>query len=81
MFVMAGLVPAIHVLGAFRLYVGVTNDLVCRVFEHRSGFVDGLSEALFNASTTLNFGRGLGRFEQSSQQIRIGMTGSDMIVK
>jgi putative endonuclease len=54
---MAGLVPAIHVLHNFRmaggfiylptnrpngvLYVGVTNDLVRRIFEHRSGFVEG----------------------------------------
>jgi putative endonuclease len=58
--VMAGLVPAIHVLqtGAMAggcvyiltnrpngiLYVGVTSDLVRRIFEHRSGFVDGFTK-------------------------------------
>jgi putative endonuclease len=26
------------------LYVGVTNDLICRMFEHRSGFVDDSRE-------------------------------------
>jgi putative endonuclease len=57
---MAGLVPAIHVLQNFNmaggyvyiptnrpngiLYVRVTNDLVRRVFEHRSGFVDGFTK-------------------------------------
>jgi len=56
---MAGLVPAIHVLQYPRmaggyvyfmtnkpngiLYVGVTNDIVRRVFEYRSGFVKGFT--------------------------------------
>ncbi|WP_316179598.1 MULTISPECIES: GIY-YIG nuclease family protein [unclassified Bradyrhizobium] len=56
---MAGLVPAIHVLqygemaGGYvyfmtnrpngALYVGVTSDLVRRVFQHRSGLVDGFT--------------------------------------
>ncbi|MGY3495405.1 putative endonuclease [Bradyrhizobium sp. USDA 4502] len=58
--VMAGLVPAIHVLQYLHmeggyvyfltnrpngvLYVGVTSDLVRRIFEHRSGFVDGFTK-------------------------------------
>src|ERR1700710_3142367 len=58
--VMAGLVPAIHVFQTNRmaggyvyiltnrpdgiLYVGVTSDLVRRIFEHRSGFVEGFTK-------------------------------------
>ena len=57
---MAGLVPAIHVFhdrsmaGGYVyfltnrpngvLYVGVTNNLVRRVFEHRSGVVEGFTK-------------------------------------
>jgi hypothetical protein len=57
---MAGLVPAIHVLRNFDmaggwvyiltnrpngiLYVGVTSDLVRRIYEHRSGFVEGFTK-------------------------------------
>jgi putative endonuclease len=58
--VMAGLVPAIHVLQNSRvagdwvciltnrpngiLYVGVTSDLVRRIYEHRSGFLEGFTK-------------------------------------
>ncbi len=56
---MAGLVPAIHVLfdagmAAYvyimtnkrngTLYVGVTSNLVQRVFQHQEGFVDGFTK-------------------------------------
>jgi putative endonuclease len=57
---MAGLVPAIHVLQNINmaggyvyiltnrpngiLYVGVTSDLIRRIFEHRSGFADGFTK-------------------------------------
>jgi putative endonuclease len=56
----ARLCPAIHVFQNFSmaggyvyiptnrpngiLYVGVTSDLVRRIFEHRSGFVDGFTK-------------------------------------
>jgi putative endonuclease len=55
---MAGLVPAIHAFHAIgmawiyiltnrpdgTLYVGVTNDLVRRIHEHRSGEADGFTK-------------------------------------
>ena len=73
---MAGLVPAIHVLQNFCmaagwgyiltnrpngiLYVGVTSDLVRRIYEHRSGFVagftkrNGLKRLVYSSSSTIS---------------------------
>ena len=39
--------PCVYILASKQngtLYVGVTSDLVRRIFEHRSGFVDGFTK-------------------------------------
>jgi len=40
--------PAVYILGSHRngtLYIGVTSDLIKRVWQHRDGTVDGFTKA------------------------------------